>query len=70
MKNCKISAFIEKYEALVKKLKDSLCRLMSIQQEEEHFEVDEIMKKIDNEHKLDTKKKMREEEFDDEYDSE
>ena len=29
-----------------------------MQKEEEHFEVDEIMKKIDNEHKLDVKEEM------------
>ena len=44
-----------RHEALVEKLKDGSCRATLRQQEEDHFEVDDMMKKIDNEHKLDTK---------------
>ena len=33
-----------RYDELVEKLKDELCRVMIIQQEEECFEVDDMMK--------------------------
>ena len=43
-----------RYKVLLEKLKDELCRAMLMQQEEGFFEVDSIMKKIDDEHELDT----------------
>ena len=59
-----------RYDASVDKLKDELCKVMFIQQEEECFEVDDITRKTHNEHKLDTKEEMYEEESDNECDSE
>ena len=52
---------------LVQKLKDGLCRATLMQQSEDHFEVDDMTKKTENDCKLATKEEM-EEECDDEYD--
>ena len=57
-------------EVLVEKSKYELCRAMLTQQEEECFEVDDTMKKIDNEWKLDTKEEVYEEECYNEHDAE
>ena len=47
------SMYVEaSYEVLVEKLKDELCRLIFMQQEEEHFEVDDMKNKINEEHEL------------------
>ena len=53
----KKSACIEvRYEVLVDKLKDELCKIICEQQEEAFLEVEDIEKKTNEEFKLDTRK--------------
>ena len=44
-----------RHEVLVKESKEELFRLMLVLQEEEHFEVDDVKQKINDEHELSVK---------------
>ena len=51
-----------RYDALIEESKDESYKVIHMKQEEDHLEVDDTMKKIDNEKKLDMKEELHEEE--------